>query len=399
MPGLVVSTPSGISTKDSVGGSPSFQRVDQIVVECYLTQDLTAPEATPELRDEGVAAALDAFEQEVIDALLCDPGWLSLFASVEGIRVQQGEGVTMSETNRRRGASLITFDVKFRVTYEPPKVDDFEEIALDLDMIDPGSSPRGPDGLIDIAADPVSVNPPSDLWANFGSTTEGDLDALAAANVLFSLQGNYSVGVLVRGRALSEYLGLLASAGDISPSIRFHESAKKSQFSHLNFVGGSVASEVTDQDGLDDDIHLIIWTSKDSGSNADLYSQVDGNPTVYYGFGSDPRQADGEPWNTSGPGSVRVGLDFIGQIGWIGFARRFSVGINNVAAALAGTGGATIWAAYQSGGRRALDGAWETANSAGASVYSHVLDGVTPPDVGAATPIVLTDVTYVSVES
>lgn len=157
MPGYVVSTPSGISTKDSVGGGPSFQRVDQIVVEAYLAQDLAALPATPVLRDAAMAAALDTFEQEAVDALMCDPVWLALFASVEGIRVQQGEGTTMTETNRRRGASLITFDVKFRVTYEPAKVDQLDEVGLDVDMIDAQSTPPGPDGLIDIAADPIPI--------------------------------------------------------------------------------------------------------------------------------------------------------------------------------------------------------------------------------------------------
>jgi len=158
MPGIVVSTPSGISTKDSVGGGPSFQRVDQVVVECYLSQDLSLVGAsTPDERDELLVVALDDFEQEAIDALMCDPVWLGHFASVEGIRVQQGEGITMTETNRRRGASLVTFDVKFRVTYEAPKLDPLDEIGLAVDMIDPQSTPPGPDGLIDIAADPIPI--------------------------------------------------------------------------------------------------------------------------------------------------------------------------------------------------------------------------------------------------
>ena len=158
MPGLIVSTPSGISTRDAVSGGPSFSRVDQVVVECYLAQDLAAVAATPALRDEALAASLDDFEAEVIDALLCDPEWLALFASVEGIRVQQGEWTSQTETNRRRGASLITFDVKFRVVYSPPAVDQLDEIALNLDMIDPNSTPPGPDGLIDISADPVPID-------------------------------------------------------------------------------------------------------------------------------------------------------------------------------------------------------------------------------------------------
>lgn len=237
------------------------------------------------------------------------------------------------------------------------------------------------------------ADPPE--WATFnGSTTVGNLDALAAAQTLHSLSGNYSYMVLVKGTAASELLGLLVSTGDISPSIRLRDSAGKCNFLHTNLAGGAVANENTTEDALDDEEHLIIWTTKDSGSNADLFSQVDGNATVSHGFGTDARQSDGEPWNTSGPGAVRVGHEFTGQMGYLGFARAQG-GISNNANALGGTGGADIWAAYQSGGRGALHAAWVAANVVESTVvYSHVLDGRSAPVFGAATPIIWTDVTF-----
>ncbi len=157
LPCIIVHTPTGIHTKTSTGGGPSFDRTDQLEIVAFVKGQLDPLPPTGDDRDAEIAADIDRIEQQILDALLCNSPWLALFQSVESIRITQGEGKDGrgTEGKRRRAATWIILDLKWRAVFDVVSTDKLDEVGLSVDMISPGDN--SPDGVIDIAADPIPI--------------------------------------------------------------------------------------------------------------------------------------------------------------------------------------------------------------------------------------------------
>jgi hypothetical protein len=245
---------------------------------------------------------------------------------------------------------------------------------------------------------PASSDGLSDLWVSFSNTeTPLDFTDLASKRTLHTLQGNWTVAMLIKGGGSNGLSTLLYEARgsvsevDFTPSIRFlHDNvdATKPRFLHLRANGGIVGDLTDTSTAFDDNVTLLIIQSQDNGTDGLARMQVNDNaPTT---TAADARQGDGEPWNSTGPVEVMVGRQWTGYLGWIGFLSSPVASVGSQAACAinyeSDTGGDQLWAAYQSGGRRALSEkfreiAFNTeAGRDAAMAYAQVTDGVTPPD-------------------
>lgn len=231
----------------------------------------------------------------------------------------------------------------------------------------------------------------SPKWAVFdGVSTKAELNSIA--DQLHAVNGDFWYAFLLKV-STGGLLYLHDSAGGPTTAGRIEIYDKTGDQAHYRTLQANwvlAAAHDTTQDVFDDAVHLVVWQTKDEGTNAGVYSQVDGNATVYHGAGSELRQGMGDPWPPdllSIGDTAGVAGPLTGKIGWMAFGK---------GTPLDGSGGSDIWTAYNGAatvdkGRRALAAAITTAAGQDPK-FAGVLDGETSPAYGPA--VTWTAVTY-----
>ncbi len=214
-----------------------------------------------------------------------------------------------------------------------------------------------------------SVTPPiARQFAKFnGTTTVGLINSVAS--LLHSADGDFWYAALLQAANDGGRFLELTDSGDTSPFLIAGDSVAKSRYRSRRDGFVITADETTTEDVYDDTLHLIVWETRDEGANAGVRSFVDDGPVTFYGAGSEVRALVN--WADTAEIGGRAGASrFDGHMGWLGS------GIGR-----ATDGAAAIWAALQSGGRRALSSAFAIAAGTDPT-FAGVLDGSTPSDFG-----------------
>lgn len=238
----------------------------------------------------------------------------------------------------------------------------------------------------------------SDLWVSFNNDeTPLDLTDLASKRVIHTLNGNWTIAMLIKGGGANAVDTMLYEArastndADFSPAIRLLHGASdatKLRCLHSAANTAAVGDLTTAITTFDDNVTLLIVQSQDIGTNGEIEMQINNNTKD--GPVSDARQADGEPWNSTGPAEIMIGRQWTGYLGWFGILSLPQAAVSSqIGCALdyeGGTGGDLLWAAYQSGGRRALSQKFYEISAPldfqrdSVTSYAQVTDGITPPD-------------------
>jgi hypothetical protein len=238
----------------------------------------------------------------------------------------------------------------------------------------------------------------SDLWVSFNNDeTPLDLTDLASKRVIHTLQGNWTVAMLIKGGGANAVNTMLYEArastndADFTPSIRLLHGtadATKLRCHHLASNASTAGDLTTASTTFDDNVTLLVVQSQDTGSNGEIEMQI--NDNTKDGPAADSRQVDGEPWNSTGPAEIMIGRQWTGYLGWFGILSLPQAAVSSqVGCALdyeGGTGGDLLWAAYQSGGRRALSNKFYEISAPldfqrdSVIAYAQVTDGITLPD-------------------
>lgn len=133
IPAVVIDTDQTIRRRESGHQLPTFKVIHQMIL------DIFAEGST----DAAASAAADGIAEVVGEALLTDPDFLDRFESVSELTEQMAWD---SGSDARRRLVRMRFEAQISACYEPTVADDFSELAIELDMIDPGD---GPDGEIE----------------------------------------------------------------------------------------------------------------------------------------------------------------------------------------------------------------------------------------------------------